>query len=269
MPNAKVYGAFIGDVEGSVYEFASHRAPYSFDLFNPRAKPTDDSIMTLAVLEICEKHLWNSKQAVCDTFRKWGHKYPSAGYGGRFYGWLLCSDTLLGYNSYGNGSAMRISPVGYYAKDEEEVKRMSKAITEVSHNHPEGLKGAEVTALCVYYGYHHKSKDFLKKYAESQYKLYGSVEELNASNHGHGDEICQVSVPQALSAFFLTDSFESCLRTIVSAGGDCDTTAAIACAIAGAYYQADEKSLISFIKGFFRNDDEALDLFKKFEEAIE
>lgn len=257
-------GAIVGDSVGSVYEFGD--APKKdFDLYSPAFHFTDDSVMTLAVMDVLAHHLSGDPKKIIDTFRKWGRRYPGAGYGRRFYTWLLETRDYAFNDSYGNGAAMRISPVGWTASSEEEVKALSKAVTEVSHNHPEGLKGAEVTAMCVYYAKIGKSKAFIKDYAKQNYKLYDSISALNQSNHGHGLEICQISVPQAISAFLLTDSFESCLRVIVAAGGDCDTTAAIACGIAGAFYQKIPAAFYKMVLVEFQDDPEALTLLSKTE----
>ncbi|MCH3909509.1 MAG: ADP-ribosylglycohydrolase family protein [Bacilli bacterium] len=259
MKQQYMYGAIIGDSVGSVYEF-NNTSNINFDIYSSRFHFTDDSVMTLAVMDILAHDLSSDKKAIVDTFRKWGHKYPSAGYGCRFYEWLLHRNDYNGNDSYGNGAAMRISPVGWYANSEAEVKTLSKAITEVSHGHPEGLKGAEVTAMCVYYANNGKSKEFIKEYASKNYRLYSSLEDINASNHGHGLEICQVSVPQAISAFLLTDSFETCLRSIIAAGGDCDTTSAIACGIAEAYYKGSDARLQQMVINEFEDDEEAMAL---------
>lgn len=132
---------------------------------------------------------------------------------------------------------MRVSGVGWFANSEAEVKKLSKAVTEVTHNHPEGLKGAEVTAMCVYYARIGKDKEFIRDYIYSQYPETAMLdyEELRETYY-HGEEICQNTVPQALFCFLISESFEDCLRTTISIGGDCDTTAAISCAVAEAFY---------------------------------
>jgi ADP-ribosylglycohydrolase len=252
-------GAFIGDGVGSLYEFHNEWLKEGFDLYDPRFHFTDDSVMTLAVMDILKRGIHADKYAVVDCFRKWGRRYPLAGYGFRFKEWLI-DDYFYVNDSYGNGAAMRVSPVGFFAESEEEVKTLSHDVTFVSHNHPEGLKGAEVTAMAVYLGRQGKSKDEIRAYAASNYPLFSSLNELRSSNHGHGSEICQISLPQALSAFFLTDSFDSCLREIIMAGGDCDTNAAIACPIAEAFYGAADPKLEAMVVEGFKDDPEALEL---------
>lgn len=136
-------GAIIGDLAGSIYEFNNLRSK-DFKLLTDKNFITDDSIMTFAVCEIIQNRWYVDKDKVIDTFKKWGRAYPNYGYGGRFNHWLFSNDKES-YKSYGNGAAMRISPVGWYARNEQEVKDLSRYVTEVTHSHKEGLKGAEVT----------------------------------------------------------------------------------------------------------------------------
>ena len=232
-------GAIIGDTVGSVYEFNNYRRK-DFPLISRKSEPTDDSIMTLAVAECIQRNYQNNREMIIKTFKKWGRAYPNSGYGGRFYNWIF-SDATASYRSYGNGAAMRISPVGWYARSESEVREMSKAFTEVTHSHPEGLKGAEVTAMCVYYAKIGKSKDFIKNYVSKYYNIYFDYEDLRKKYWFN--ETCQNTVPQAIYCFLISKDFEDCLRTTISIGGDCDTTAAISCAIAEAYYKDIDNNL--------------------------
>lgn len=235
-------GAIIGDTVGSVYEFNNIKTK-EFPLISPRTTWTDDSIMTIAITECIQKGYLNDRDKIVDTLKKWGRAYPNAGYGGMFYRWLF-SSMRESYNSFGNGAAMRISSVGWYANSEEEVKEMSKALTEVTHSHPEGIKGAEITAMCVYYARTGKSKDFIKAYVENYYDLNFDYEDLRKT-YFHGEEICQNTVPQAIYCFLISNDFEDCLRTTISIGGDCDTTASISCAIAEAYYGSIDENLVN------------------------
>lgn len=232
-------GAIIGDTIGSAYEFHNVRVKF-FPFFVPKSRPTDDSIMTLAVAEILQNGWQYDRQKVVETLKKWGRAYPKSGYGGRFRLWLS-SEQANAYGSYGNGAAMRVSAVGWYAESEAQVKEWSRLVTEVTHNHPEGLKGAEVTAMCVYYARQGKSKEFIKAYVEQYYNLDFDYETLRATYAF--DESCQKTVPQAIYCFLISKDFEDCIRTTISIGGDCDTTAAISCAIAQAFYKDVDKEL--------------------------
>lgn len=229
-------GAIIGDVVGSRFEFNNIKTK-KFELVTDGSKFTDDSVMTVAVADVLINGNPKNNDEVIDTLKKWGRRYPHAGYGGHFYHWVL-GNAREPYNSCGNGSAMRVSACGWIGKTEEEVIDLAKRVTEVTHNHREGMKGAIVTALSIYYARIGKSKEFLKEYMEKEYPLIKQLdyEELRRT-YEHEDEICQVTLPQALYCFLISNSFEDCLRTTISIGGDCDTTAAISCAIAEAYYK--------------------------------
>lgn len=231
-------GALIGDIVGSVYEFNNIKTK-DFPLFSNNSMYTDDSVMTLAIAEILQKGYINDEDKVIDTLKKWGRAYPNAGYGGRFYYWVLGSEREP-YNSYGNGSAMRVSACGWYGNTEEEVIDYAAKVTRFTHNHPEGIKGAVVTALAIYYARIGKSKEFLRNYMEKEYPEIKKLdyEELRRT-YEHKEEICQVTLPQALYCFLISNSFEDCIRTTISIGGDCDTTASISCAIAEAFYGID------------------------------
>ena len=227
-------GAIIGDVVGSRFEFNNIKTK-EFELFDKECKVTDDSVMSVAVAEMCLKgYVPNNKEMIIKTFKKWGKKYPKAGYGNKFFQWVL-TDWSTPYNSCGNGSAMRISPIGFFAKNKEEVELYSKAVTEVTHNHPEGIKGAYVTAMCIYMARNNSSKQEIREFVEGYYDINFDYEYLRKT-YRHEEEICQNTVPQAIYCFLISNSFEDCLRTTISIGGDCDTTAAISCGIAEAYY---------------------------------
>ncbi len=252
-------GAIIGDIVGSRFEFNNIKTK-EFDLVGRGSSMTDDSIMTVAVDECLLNNQLDS-YSVVQALKKWGRKYPNAGYGGRFFHWVLGEDTKP-YGSYGNGSAMRVSGVGWFANSDDEVKAMSKAVTEVTHNHPEGLKGAETVAMCVYYARVGKSKEFIKEYILNQYPDVANLdyEELRRT-YRHGEETCQKSVPQALYCFLISNSFEDCLRTTISIGGDCDTTAAMSCAIAEAYYEGIPEEIIDAVRPYLTED--VFDILKK------
>ena len=230
-------GAIIGDVAGSRFEFHNILRK-DFKFFAPGCTYTDDTVMTCAVAQA----LMDSKPDYSDLSEKTvtamqriGQQYPYCGYGARFVNWMF-SDKPLPYNSCGNGSAMRISPVGFAARNVEEAKRLSAAVTRISHNHPEGMKGAEAAASAIVMARQGKTKEEIRKAMELYYDLEMTVDQYREKCHGHGKEICQVSLPQALVCFFEGNDFEDVIRNCISIGGDSDTIAAIAGGIAEAYY---------------------------------
>ena len=201
------------------------------------SKFTDDTVMTIAICKAlldCKGDYTNLSQQTINNMQLFGRRYPFAGYGFRFNGWLLTSNPQP-YNSFGNGSAMRISAVPYFAKDIDELKDLSKKVTVVTHNHPEGIKGAEAIAVCIWMALNGKSKEEILQYVqENYYNLDFDYEELKQTYKF--DETCQGSVPQSIYAFAISNSYEDTIRTAVSMGGDADTMACIAGAIAEAYY---------------------------------
>ena len=209
-------GAIIGDIVGSRFEFDNHLSK-EFEFFHPSCEFTDDTVMTCAVAQA----LMDSKPDYSDLSER--------------------TVEAMQYNSFGNGSAMRVSPVGFAARDVEEAKKLSAAVTCISHNHPEGMKGAEATAVAIVMARQGKSKEEIRTAMEAYYDLGTSVEEYRTQWQGHGREICQVSLPQALACFFEGESFEDVIRNCISIGGDSDTIAAIAGGIAEAYYGVPEK----------------------------
>lgn len=230
-------GAIIGDIVGSRFEF-NNRLTKRFTFLTPECEFTDDSVMTCAVAQA----LMDSREDFSDLSEKTvaamqriGRRYPFCGYGARFYGWMFSNDPKP-YGSYGNGSAMRVSPVGFAARDVEEAKRLSAAVTRVSHNHPEGMKGAEATAVAIVLARQGKSKEEIRKAMERYYDLSTTVEAYRKRSFGHGEEICQVTLPQALVCFLEGTSYEDVIRNCISIGGDSDTIAAIAGGIAQAFY---------------------------------
>lgn len=229
-------GAVIGDIIGSAYEF-SNIDTKEFPLFSRWSRFTDDTVMTCAAA----KALMEPERNVSEVFQEVGRRYPNAGYGARFIGWMF-SDDPQPYNSCGNGSAMRVSPAGFLADSVEEAKRLSAKVTEISHNHPEGMKGAECTAVCIVLAKQGKTKDEIRRYVEENcYRLEKTCDDYRREQAGHhGREICQISVPQALECFFESTDFEDCMRNCISIGGDSDTIAAIAGGIAEAFYGVPE-----------------------------
>ena len=235
-------GAIIGDIVGSRFEFHNHLSK-EFEFFHPNCEFTDDTVMTCAVA----RALMDSKEDFCDLSEKTiqamqqtGQQFPNCGDGARFIHWMF-SDNPQPYNSCGNGSAMRISPVGFATRDVGEAKKLSAAVTRISHDHPEGMRGAEATAVAIVMAREGKSKDEIRKAMEEYYDLSMTVEQYRDEWQGHGKEICQVSLPQALVCFFEGESYEDVIRNCISIGGDSDTIAAIAGGISEAYYGVPEK----------------------------
>lgn len=233
-------GAIIGDMAGSRYEF--HPLPKNthwqdFPLFPPGSAFTDDTIMTLAVAEALRKNNHGSKlnEHLIDAMHSFGQKWPHAGYGGRFSKWLKNKEREP-YNSFGNGSAMRVSPVGWLAKTLEEAENLAKETAQVTHNHPEGIKGAQATAGCIFLARNGADKQQLGEYVQNSYG-YDLSRTLNEIQPGYKfSEICQDSVPESIIAFLESDSFEDAIRKAIWLGGDADTQAAIAGSIAEAFY---------------------------------
>ena len=237
-----MYGAILGDIIGSPYEFDRGSKSKDFPLFSEESEFTDDTVMTLAVAEAflgAPDEDAVIKQRLVDTMQKWGHRYPGAGYGLRFCRWLD-SDDPQPYNSFGNGSAMRVSSVAWLYDDLDTVRRMARLSAEVTHNHPEGIKGAEATASAIFLARAGHSKAEIKAYIEENfhYDLSRSCNEIRPSYYHV--ETCQETVPEAITAFLEGDSFEDVIRTAVSLGGDCDTLTAIAGSIAEGFYSVPE-----------------------------
>ena len=221
-------GAIIGDVVGSVHEHHPTKST-DFPLFARGSRFTDDTVMTVA-----------TAQAILDgipyevAYRTWGRRYPNAGYGGTFRKWLV-QDHAVPYNSWGNGSAMRVSPVAFAFDSAEDVLREAERSAAVTHDHPEGIKGAQATALAVFLARSGVLKAEIRSEISVQfdYDLSRSIEEIRATYIC--DVSCQGSVPEALICFLDTDSLESAIRAAISLGGDADTQAAIAGAAAAAF----------------------------------
>lgn len=243
-------GAIIGDIIGSRFEFNNYRSK-DFDLFTEECFATDDSIMTLAVAKAImetNKRIEPSVSGIgldanchhllselsVKYMREIGRRYPDCGYGGMFARWVFSADPEP-YNSFGNGAAMRISPAGFAAITESEAVSLSETITSVTHNHPEGIKGAEATAVAIYMARHGFLKSEIKdRIANDYYPLDFTIDEIRPAYKFN--ETCQKTVPQAIECFLESESFEDAIRTAISLGGDSDTIAAITGAIAEAYY---------------------------------
>lgn len=229
-------GAIIGDIVGSRFEWHNIKTK-DFELLTYRCHPTDDSIMSLAVAQSildCKGDYSKLSERSVANMQKLGRLYPGAGYGGKFRNWLYAEDPKP-YRSFGNGAAMRVSPCGFAAKTVEEAKALAKAVTEVTHDHPEGIKAAESTAVAIFMARQGCSMLEIRDHiVKNYYPIDFRLDDIRPTYTF--DVTCQGSVPQAFEAFFESESFEDAIRNAISIGGDSDTIAAITGGIAEAYY---------------------------------
>ena len=240
-----MYGAILGDIIGSPYEFDRGNKSKDFPLFSRNSRFTDDSVMTLAVADaflslppqVSEVEI---RRFLVRSMQTYGQAFPHAGYGGMFRRWLKDPNPQP-YGSYGNGSAMRVSSAAWLFDDLETVRHMARLSAEVTHNHPEGIKGAEATASAIYLARTGSTKAEIKAYIEANfhYDLSRTCDEIRPTYHHV--ESCQETVPEAITAFLEGESFEDVIRTAVSLGGDCDTLTCIAGSIAEGYYGVPEE----------------------------
>lgn len=266
-----MFGAITGDIAGSRFEFDNYKAK-DFTLFHKECDFTDDSVMTLAVAKTL---MCYDREEGTDVFRDKlvkimhvvGRRYPDCGYGGRFLVWMMRNHQEP-YNSYGNGSAMRVSPVGWFAESLEECELLAKASAEVSHNHPEGIKGAVAVAGAIYLARTHHTKEEIRAYTDKFYKIDFTLDEIREDYDFCVS--CQESVPQALEAFYEATDFEDAIRNAISIGGDSDTVAAIAGSVAEAFYGISDdikETALSYLDDYLL--DIALSFGKKFVKAAE
>ena len=222
-------GAIAGDVIGSVYEFASFKE-YDFPLFSDNSTFTDDTVLTIAVADA-----FINKLDIPQTLKDYALRYPDRGYGGSFHHWVH-ADSLAPYNSWGNGSAMRTSAIGFLVKDETDLLAYARDYAAATHNHPEGIKGAQATAYSIFLARNGSAKEDIRKEITTWfgYDLSSTVDEIRPSYRFN--ESCQGTVPQAIIAFLDSDDFESAIRNAISLGGDADTLACITGGIAEAFY---------------------------------
>ena len=242
-----MYGAIIGDIVGSRFEFDRGNKSREFELFGKGCEYTDDTVMTVAVAEALmdagkdadEKKI---KKYLIRSLKKWGQKYPDAGYGARFIDWVL-SDDSKPYGSYGNGSGMRVSPAGWLYDSMERTREVARWTSEITHNHPEGIKGAESTAAAIFLARNGASLKEISNYIEKEfgYDLSRTLDEIRPTYHHVED--CMKTMPEAFECFLESESYESCLRNVMYIGGDTDTLCAIAGAIAEAYWGIPEEMI--------------------------
>jgi len=231
MSNKKyIIGAIAGDIIGSVYEWNNIKT-IDFDLFGPKSRCTDDSVLTIATMD----KLVNQIDYV-QSYQNFARQYPDAGYGSKFRAWMNTNNPTP-YNSWGNGSAMRVSPIGWFFETLEQTLEEAKKSAECTHNHPEGIKGAQAVAACIWLARNGKSKPEIKNYVTDtfHYDLERKVDEIRPDYVF--DVSCQGSVPEAIIAFLESKDFENAIRLAISLGGDSDTIACIAGGIAEAFYE--------------------------------
>lgn len=258
-------GAIIGDVVGSRFEWRNCKSK-DFELFDERCRPTDDSVMSLAVAKAileCNGIYDELSQLATSCMQELGRAYPNAGYGGSFRRWLQ-EDEPRPYNSYGNGAGMRVGPCGFAAESLAEAKVLSAAVTRVSHNHPQGMKGAEAIATSIWLARNGKDKVAIRKYVcDNYYDLGFSIDELRPRYRF--DVSCQGSVPVAIQAFLESSDFEDAIRTAISVGGDSDTIAAMTGSVAEAYYGVPQ-ALVRSVSGYL--DARQTEILRHFEKCF-
>jgi ADP-ribosylglycohydrolase len=240
-------GAIAGDIIGSVYEYGRTKSK-DFPLFGPTSAYTDDSVLTVAVAQAIMTD-GDYRKSVLDL----GRRYPNTGYGGLFMSWLNSPDPKP-YNSWGNGSAMRVSPVGFAFDSVEDVLREAQRSAEFTHDHPEGIKGAQATALALFLARTEWDKDLIRTEITNRfgYDLCRTVDDIRPS-YGF-DESCQKTVPEAIIAFLDSTSYEDAIRNAVSLGGDSDTLACITGGIAEAYYGPVPAVIMEQVRGILPAD---------------
>ena len=235
-----MFGAIAGDILGSVHEFNPLKTK-DFELFNPNCMFTDDTVMTIAVADAAMNH-----EPYSDALQTWGRRYPFAGYGSWFGKWIF-SETPEPYNSFGNGSAMRVSSIGWLYDEEDKVLEEASKSAGITHNHPEGIKGAQAIALGIYLARNGATKPQIKEKLESTfgYELSRTLDKIRPGYFF--DLTCPGSVPQAIIAFLESTDFEDAIRNAVSLGGDADTQACISGALAEAHYLGIPEDIQEFV----------------------
>ncbi len=268
-------GAIIGDIVGSRFEFEDHFGK-DFGLFLSSCTYTDDTLMTLAVayaLYKCKGDYGNLSDLAREQMVAIAKKHPNVGWGEKFHKWLFGGNQKQPINSFGNGAGMRISPVGWVADSEEEIKFLSARVTEITHNHPNGMKGAEAVAMAVYWARIGKDKEFIRNGLAAYYPILADRSFTIKSIMGkygydmNGDWVtCEGSIPQALIAFLDGEDFIDVIRNAVGIGGDSDTIGAMAGGIAEAYYGVSlelEDKALEYLTDDLKNYYFAFNLIKK------
>lgn len=229
-------GPIIGDIAGSRFESNNHRSK-DFKFLHKKCEFTDDSVMTIALAQSildCAGDYTDLRDHAIKRMREFGQRHYDAGYGEGFYNWLFRADPQP-YNSCGNGAAMRVSAVGFAARTLEECKDMSRKVTDVTHNHPDGILGAEATAVAIFMARHGAAIPEIRKvFTEQYYPIDFTLDEIRPVYPWGA--LCSNTVPQALEAFFESTGYEDAIRNAISIGGDSDTIGAITGGVAEAYY---------------------------------
>lgn len=229
-------GAVAGDIIGSIYEWSLTKN-YNFELFNRKSCFTDDTVLTIATAEaLLEKGTEANRKDFSRAYMKWGRKYPHAGYGGRFREWLRYGDPSIVIDSFGNGSAMRVSPVAWVSDDIDIVLKLAQESAAITHSHPEGIKGAQAVAAAIYMARYGENKESIRLNLERMfgYDLSRKIIDIKATYTFN--VTCQGSVPEAIIAFLEANSYEDAVRLAVSLGGDTDTQACMAGSMAEAVW---------------------------------
>lgn len=255
--NRGIMGAIIGDIVGSRFESRwKHHKSTDFTLFTSANIFTDDTVMTVAVAD------WLLGRDLVDSMRDWGRRYPDRGYGGKFRGWLFSQERQSPYNSFGNGSGMRVSPAGFYAHSLDEALDLARKSAEVTHNHPEGIKGAQAIASAIYLARAGRSKKEIRDCIEQTfgYDLHADCDDIRPNYEF--DVTCQGSCPEAIIAFLDSRNYESAIRLAVSLGGDSDTIACMTGGIAAAFYGVPNAIIEQAIKYL---PDDMLEVIREFD----
>lgn len=252
-------GAIAGDIIGSVYEHNVIKIK-DFPLFSNQSRFTDDTVLSVAVAEAILEGT-----SYTDSIKKLGKRYPDAGYGGSFIKWLFSEDPSP-YNSWGNGSAMRVNPVGFAFSSEKEVLEQARLTAEITHNHPEGIKGAQATALAIYLARTDQNKEDVRTIISERfgYSLDRTVDEIRSTYSF--DISCQGTVPEAIISFLDSTSYEDAIRNAVSLGGDSDTLACITGGIAEAFYGGVPEHITSRVEEILPPD--LMDVTRAFREKF-
>lgn len=244
-----MFGGVVGDIAGSTYERDNHKSE-DCRIFRHGSHFTDDTILTLATAEHLLRARDGQESTYATAYQEFGNRYPDAGYGGNFYHWLAQrTSNPKPYNSYGNGSAMRVSPIGWAAQDLAWCLDEAKKSAQVTHNHPEGVKGAQAVAAAIFLARQGNSKDEIRKFVTERfgYDLDRTVAGIRPDYSF--DVSCQGSVPESIIAFLDSSSFEDAIRKAISLGGDSDTIACIAGSIAQAFYGEIPSSMVTYCRG--------------------